>query len=141
MKPSHITQLMLITLLCSADIIPAEAHHSFALFDLTKKITIEGTISEIKWATPHPWIWIVVPGEGSKQPTTWAVEGAGVGTLTRIGVKKTDFQPGTKVKMLIHPLKDGRPGGEFLQLTLPDGRVAGTGQNIIEVLKDKGAIE
>jgi hypothetical protein len=29
------------------------------------------------------------------------------------------------VKVLIHPLRDGYPGGQFLHITLPDGKQLG----------------
>src|SRR5689334_21394124 len=36
--------------------IPAFAHHSFAMFDADKKVTLEGTVKEFQWTNPHSWI-------------------------------------------------------------------------------------
>ena len=48
--------------------IPAFAHHSFAMFDADKKMTLEGTVKEFQWTNPHSWILMTV---GSDQ---WSIE-------------------------------------------------------------------
>ena len=35
---------------------PALAHHSFAMFDQSKIVTLEGTVHEFQWTNPHAWI-------------------------------------------------------------------------------------
>ena len=40
---------------------PAFAHHSFAMFDADKKMTLEGTVKEFQWTNPHSWILMMVP--------------------------------------------------------------------------------
>jgi hypothetical protein len=32
---------------------PALAHHSFDMFDMSKQITLTGTIKEFQWTNPH----------------------------------------------------------------------------------------
>ena len=37
--------------------ITALGHHSFALFDLTKKVTVKGVVAKIEWTNPHVWVY------------------------------------------------------------------------------------
>ena len=39
----------------------ASAHHSTAMFDMTKNVTLQGTIKEFQWTNPHTFIYIDVP--------------------------------------------------------------------------------
>ena len=40
---------------------PALAHHSFAMFDRDKDVTMSGTVTEFEWTNPHVWIHVSVP--------------------------------------------------------------------------------
>jgi len=93
---------------------PAQAHHSFAMFDRDQILVVEGTLTKFALITPHSWFWVRTP-EG----VDFAAEGGG----PRDGKTPTAgyFVPGVKVKMTFHPYRDGRPGGEFLLLTSEDG--------------------
>ena len=102
---------------------PALAHHSFAMFDADTKVTIEGTVKEFQWTNPHAWIMLTVMKDG--QPQEWAIEMNGPGGLARQGWRPKTLTPGMPVKLMIHPLKDGTNGGQFMEVTLPDGNVLG----------------
>ncbi len=104
--------------------IPAFAHHSFAMFDADKKMTLEGTIKEFQWTNPHSWILINVPNAAG-QPEQWAIELGAPGGLARQGWVPKTLTPGMKVTAVIHPLKDGTHGGQYMAVTLPDGTTKG----------------
>ena len=106
---------------------PAPAHHSFAMFDQEKVITLQGTVKEFQWTNPHSWIQVMVPGEGSKV-TEWSVEMGGPGGLARKGWKPRTLKQGDKVTIVIHPLRDGGPGGSFVSVVLPNGQTLGGDQ-------------
>ena len=104
----------------------AAAHHSFAMFDLTKETTLEGTIKEFQWTNPHVWIqFTVADGKGGAQE--WGAEAGAPGMLTRTGWKSSMLKPGDKVTVVLHALKSGAPSGGLVRITLPDGRVMGPG--------------
>jgi Family of unknown function (DUF6152) len=103
---------------------PAVAHHSFAMFDAEKNIAIEGTVKEFQWTNPHSWIHLNVSDDAGKA-TVWSVELGSPAGLVRQGWVPKTLTPGMKVQVLIHPLRDGNPGGQFLQVTLPDGKKLG----------------
>jgi uncharacterized protein DUF6152 len=104
--------------------IPALAHHSFAMFDAGKLVTLEGTVDQFQWTNPHAWIHLVV-NDAEGKPVTWAIEMNGPTGLVRDGWYPKTLRPGMKVKVVIHPLKDGNPGGQYLAVTLPDGTLMG----------------
>jgi Family of unknown function (DUF6152) len=102
------------------------AHHSYAMFDLSKTVTLQGTIRDFQWTNPHSWIWIDVPGADGAQEQ-WGIEGMSPNFLARRGWSKRTLQPGDKVSVVIHPLKGAEHGGSFLSVTLPDGTVMNQG--------------
>ncbi len=104
--------------------VPALAHHSFAMFDAGKLVTLEGTVKEFQWTNPHVWILLMV-ADGDAAPVQWAIELNGPTGLAREGWYPKTLRPGMKVKVVIHPLKDGKNGGQFLAVTLPDGKIIG----------------
>ena len=104
--------------------IPAFAHHSFAMFDADKKMTLEGTIKEFQWTNPHSWILMNVANAAGQQEQ-WAIELGAPGGLARQGWVPKTLTPGMKVTAVIHPLKDGTHGGQYMAVTLPDGKQMG----------------
>jgi uncharacterized protein DUF6152 len=104
--------------------IPVVAHHSFAMFDAEKSKTLEGTVKEFQWTNPHSWILMTV-NNAQGQPEQWAIEMGGPGGLARQGWVPKTLTPGMKIKTIIHPLRDGTNGGQFMAVTLPDGTLMG----------------
>jgi hypothetical protein len=49
----------------------------------------------------------------------------GPNNLVRAGWKRSTIKPGDKVTVTLNPLRDGRPGGWYLGITLADGRALG----------------
>jgi hypothetical protein len=105
--------------------IPAVAHHSFAMFDALKIVQLEGTVKEFQWTNPHAWIVLNVKKDGDTNPTEWAIEMNGPTGLARQGWRPKTLTPGMDIKVHIHPLRDGKSGGQFLAVTFPDGKVMG----------------
>lgn len=104
----------------------AWSHHSFAMFDLDKEVTLEGVVKDVQWANPHVWLEIVVP-DGKGGGTKWSLEMGTTGMLTRAGWKSSTLKPDDKVKVVANPLKNGGTSGRLVSVTLPDGRVLGPG--------------
>ena len=111
--------------------LPVSAHHSYAMFDVEKKIAVEGTVKEFRWTNPHAWIRLEVM-DAKGQPKEWAVEMGSLTILVQLGWNPKTLQPGDKIKLSLHPMKSGLPGGDFM--TLDDG-----GHNLVK--NDGGAQE
>jgi hypothetical protein len=103
---------------------PALAHHSFAMFDRQKEVTLKGTVKEFQWTNPHSFIEIETPDEKGGA-VTYSIEMNSPNNLTRQGWKSTALKPGDKVTLVMNPLRDGSHGGLFISVMLPDGKVLG----------------
>lgn len=104
----------------AAGVAPAQAHHSFAMFDSGREVTIRGTIREFQWTNPHVWIQVAVPGARGRE-VVWSIEGGSPNSLRRQGWSATTFRPGDRVSVTMNPLKNGDPGGSFVRAVMPDG--------------------
>ena len=96
---------------------PAFAHHSFAMFDFTKTLTITGTVKEFQWTNPHVVLWVNVEGKDPKTPDVWWLEMTSPGNLTRSGWNRKAVNPGDKVVVELNPLRDGKLGGALIKVT------------------------
>jgi hypothetical protein len=97
---------------------PALAHHSFAMFDITKTVALNGTIKELRWTNPHCWVEIVVRDPKTGKDVQWSIEGTSPNGLTRQGWSKNITKPGDKAVVEIHPLKDGSSGGALMSIAV-----------------------
>lgn len=115
-----IAAILLVTLASTR----TAAHHSAAGVDQTKSVTISGVLKEFKWANPHSWMDIDV-ADDKGQTKLWSVEMTAPAYLARAGWTSKTVKPGDKVTVTVRPMKNGDPGGLFVNITLPDGRVLG----------------
>lgn len=110
---------------------PVFAHHSFTMFDMTKRITLVGSVTSFEWTNPHSYIEIDVPDEqGGVNPggvKHWSIEMGSPSILQQSGWKFSSLKKGDKTTLIINPLKNGKAGGFLTTATLPDGRVLGNG--------------
>jgi hypothetical protein len=104
----------------------AVAHHSGAMFEPEKRITLSGTVTEFQWTNPHAWIQVTVTGHDGK-PADWSFECGSPNTLSRLGWKPSTLKSGDKVSIVANPMKDGTHAGLMYTVTLADGRVLGPG--------------
>jgi hypothetical protein len=115
--------LVLASIIVAASTISAHAHHAFARFDSEREVTLQGTVKEFQWTSPHAWIVLAVDKKGRVEE--WAIEMNGSSGLAREGWQPRTLTPGMAVTATIHPLRDGTNGGQFLKITLPDGTLLG----------------
>lgn len=100
----------------------AWAHHSFAAFDLTKEVDVQGTVKEFRWTNPHSYL-VLAGKDAAGKTTDVRIEMNGPGYLVRNGWKRESLKPGDAVTATIHPLRDGSPGGDLVKVVFADGRV------------------
>jgi len=103
----------------------ALAHHSFAMFDQSKSVTLQGTVKDFRWTNPHVFIQLLVKTEGGSE-VEWSIEMTSPEHLARVGWRPGNLKPGDKVTLVIHPMRDGTEGGQYVSGTGPDGPLAGS---------------
>jgi len=103
----------------------ADAHHSFAMFDLTKKVTVSGTIRQFQWTNPHSYIQLMTK-DASGKDVEWSMEMGAPMYLYARGWRPSTLRPGMQVNITINPLRNGKPGGVVVEVTGADGKPIGT---------------
>jgi hypothetical protein len=100
--------------------ISAHAHHSFAMFDAARTVTLQGTVTEYRWANPHAWLHVTA-GDGKAGRAAWADELDSPARLTTMGIRADYVRAGDAVLVTFHPARDGTRRGQFVQ-AVPLGR-------------------
>ena len=98
----------------------AHAHHSGAMFDNTKSVTLVGTIKEFAWRNPHASIEVMVP-DANGAVSQWSIECSTPNILLRKGWGIKSLLPGDKVTVVMHPMKDGGKAGLVMTVLTPAG--------------------
>ena len=101
------------------------AHHSFAMFDQDKLITIKGSVAEWYWINPHGHIILKVdaaPGVDPKSVGEWDIECASTNIMRLQGWSSTTLKAGDQITISGNPLKDGSKGASLFYVTFPDGK-------------------
>jgi hypothetical protein len=101
---------------------PALAHHSFAMFDLSEHVLIEGRVTDWNYNNPHSWLLIEALDENGEMQT-WSFEGAAPVHATRQGVTGNTFRKGEAVRVVASPLRDGRQAGALCFVVKEDGSI------------------
>ena len=100
--------------------VAAYAHHSFAMFDSAQHRLIEGEVTEWNYNNPHSWLIVQAPGPDGAM-ATWSFEGAAIVHAARQGVNGKSYVKGEKVRVVMHPLRDGRNAGALCFVIKEDG--------------------
>lgn len=101
----------------------ADAHHSFAMFDLSQHKLIEGHVTDWDYNNPHSWLHIQVEGENGEMET-WSFEGASPVHAARQGVNGLTFRRGEFLRVIMSPIRDGRNAGAMCFVVKEDGSLA-----------------
>ena len=122
------TRLYAAALVCAVvvGVGPLHAHHSFAMFDTSKRVTMSGTVTAFEWTNPHVYIELDVPDDKGAVKH-WSIELGSPSILMQAGWKFSDVKVGDKITVVLSPLRSGEPGGLLAQATVRDGRVLGNG--------------
>ena len=102
----------------------AAAHHSHSMFDMTREVSVTGTVTSFSYRNPHVFLHVDVKNEKG-EVVSWAVEMSNITNMLKVGFAATTFKAGDKVTVTMHPLIDGRPGGNYIVATSGDGKQFG----------------
>lgn len=102
----------------------AQAHHSGAMFDSAKTLSLSGTVRQFQWTNPHCFIQLVVKNDKGVDEE-WSLEMTAPVHLLRLGWRKSSLQPGDRITVTIHPLRNGDRGGNVAAVIGADGKPVG----------------
>jgi len=131
MKTGFAVPVMLIVLALAA---PVLAHHSFAMYDHTRTITIKGEVTKFQWTNPHAYLEVDVK---QKDGTIkhYSIEMTSINMMQRLGWRSNMIEADDLVKVTVSPLLNGEAGGLMLDVTLPDGRKLEPGVPAVNTFK------
>jgi hypothetical protein len=100
---------------------PLAAHHGRGdAYDMQNPVTLEGTVTEVRWANPHVVIFMDVVGEDGKV-VNWGFENSNVSTLARQGYNRRTLRVGQEITAEVNPSRQGAPVGIVMAVILEDG--------------------
>jgi hypothetical protein len=112
----------LLALVLSVATLPLAAHHGRgATFDMKKRITLKGVVTEVAWRNPHVRIYMDVRDETGKV-VNWGFENSSVGSLAREGYHRNTLHVGQEITAIINPAANGAPTGIVVKVILADGK-------------------
>ena len=100
------------------------AHHSFsAVFDISKEITLTGTLTKLDWRNPHIAVFVEAK-DNQGQPEAWVVETMPPNFFRARNITKSDFEKAIGQPVIVEAVRarDGSLYGLMQQITFPDGR-------------------
>jgi hypothetical protein len=112
------TCLAILAMTCAP---PAQPHHSTANFDMTKKVTLTGTVTFYRFTSPHSHIDIEVPVEGGA-PRSYKLFTVATTVMTRTGWKRDDVKVGDKVTVTGNPDRTDPTLLNLQQIVFANGR-------------------
>jgi uncharacterized protein DUF6152 len=101
-----------------------QAHHSMAMFDAQKKVTLNGTVREFQWTNPHAYIQLLVK-DGTGATKEWSLEMGAPMYLYANGWRPSTLKAGQQISVTINPLRSGNAGGVVIDATTADGKTLG----------------
>ena len=99
---------------------PLFAHHGQAAYDLTKKLTVRGTVTDFTVTNPHAHFSFDVKDDKGKVQN-WTMELSTPLMLMRTGWTRTILKPGDAVTVTFYPSKNGAGLGYLDNVVLADG--------------------
>jgi Family of unknown function (DUF6152) len=103
----------------------AIAHHSSAMYDKDKSVSLKGAVKEFQWTNPHCWVQVLVAANGEDQE--WSVQMGPPSNLYRDGWRPSTLKVGDTITVVVHPMRDGTHGGLWISGSNADGKALGVG--------------
>jgi hypothetical protein len=119
MKSEQITRIIMTIgfLLVS---IPIWAHHGATEYDMTKIVSLSGTVKEFDYVNPHTLVTFTVKDD-SGRAVEWQGELPSPNLLSRRGWSRSTLKAGDSVTIIGAPAKNGEKGMQIKKLVFPDG--------------------
>ena len=111
------TRTLSVLALFMVAITGAQAHHSSAMYDQEKTLTLRGVVTQVRWTSPHVNV-SVISDAGRQAGVAWVLEATSPGNLLRAGWTRTSIKVGDRVSIVVAPLRDGTHGGWCRGVTL-----------------------
>ena len=100
--------------------LPGFAHHGGAAYDVSKTVTIKGTVKQWNWSNPHCLLFVDTTDDAG-QAVHWIFETQNPLSMSNLGWGNDSFKPGDQITLRATPAKNGRPIGLVVDVVLANG--------------------
>jgi hypothetical protein len=101
--------------------VPLAAHHgTAAIYDMSKSVTLKGTVTMFKFVNPHVLVYFDVSGNDGV--VNWLGEGPSVINWTRTGWNRNSIKAGDQVTVTLYPAKSGKREGVLARMVTGNGK-------------------
>jgi hypothetical protein len=101
---------------------PLFAHHGGAsLYDMSKVLTVDATVTDFLWTNPHVEISFDAKDDKGKV-SHWILEASSPPVLVSRGWNRKSVQAGDVIKVTFNPSQKGPGVGRLVKLTKSDGK-------------------
>ena len=118
MKTLCVPAFVILTLV--SVVMPLSAHHSWPI-TYDRLVTVKGTVTEFRWANPHPMITLEVQGNDGRTDK-WEIGGPAIIRMEANGWTKTTVKPGDVITGIGYQFGDGQKILRLERVVLPDGK-------------------
>ena len=106
--------------------IPLFAHHGGAsLYDMSKEVTVEATVTEFLWTNPHVEISFDTKKDDQGKVRHWLLEASSPPVMVSRGWNRKSLEVGDVIKVTFNPSQSGSSVGRFIKLIKADGKELG----------------
>ena len=109
-----------IVIALGAAAVPLSAHHSWPV-DMSKLVTVKGTVTMVAWENPHPMFTLEVRSNDSKVEN-WRVGGPALSRMEANGWTPQTIKPGDTITGVGYQFGDGQKIIRLEKVVLPDGK-------------------
>ena len=102
------------------------AHHGAAAYDISKSITLEGTVTSLEWNNPHCLLHFDAKNDKGEMQH-WTIELYNPLWMTRAGWTRTILKAGDPINITFHGTKSGAPNGYIRD---GDGKLTSNGKEL-----------
>jgi hypothetical protein len=85
--------------------LPLAAHHSRAIYDQQRIVTLKGVVTRYEWTNPHVYLYVETQGDAG-DPVVWELESNVTSIMRRRGWSRDTFAPGDRVTARGNPARD-----------------------------------
>ena len=84
---------------------PVAAHHSAAIYDQDRDLSLQGVVTKFKWANPHVYIQVETKNDAGES-VEWSIETQTPAGMSREGWSSRSLVPGDKVTITANPARN-----------------------------------
>ena len=118
MKTLCVPAFVILTLVSA--VMPLSAHHSWPI-SRDRLVTVKGTVTEFKWANPHPMMILEVQSNDGRTEK-WQVGGPAINRMEANGWTKTTVKRGDVITGTGYQFGDGQKIIRLERVVLADGK-------------------